>query len=318
MIDDFIFSFNCVAPIFLVIALGYFIRQKNFLNDETIKKMNDLVFTFALPFMLFRDIVSSRFDEFFDLKLLIWAVLSTSISYVLIWLFAELTIKDKPSIGAFVQGAFRSNYAIIGLPLISNILGSGGTGKGALIITFVVPLYNVLSVVVLSFRNYEKQSGRGAIKKAVASVCKNPLIIAILLALPFSFLKISLPKFSLSAINYMANMTTPLALLAIGGSINFKNSLKNMPLAAVCSSIKLVIIPLIFTPISVAVLNLRGEDLIVLYILYASPTAIVSYIMSSKMKSNASLAANIVLLSTLFSIVTLTAGIYALKTFELF
>lgn len=312
MLQDFIFSVNSVFPIFIVIGLGYFMRVKGFNDEKTIKKMNGIVFNFAVPLLLFRDIYNSDFSVSVDLKLICYAVLTTLLCFGVLWFFADKLIKDKKAVGAFVQGCYRGNYAIIGMSLVSSIIGSNMSGKSALITTFVIPLYNVLAVIVLTC-TAENLEGGGQIKKAILNICKNPLILGILAGVPFSLLNIKLPRAIISSINYMAQLATPLALIAIGGSINLKALKESFKLSMTATIIKLVIIPSLFLTLAYLIGLKSGEQMIILYVLYASPTAVNSYIMAANMGSDEKLASNIILMTTIFSVFTFTIGVYIFK-----
>lgn len=312
MLEDFIFSVNSVFPIFIVIALGYFMRVKGFNDEKTIKKMNSIVFNFAVPLLLFRDIYNSDFSVAMDLKLICYALLTTVFCFAVLWFFADKLIKDKKSVGAFVQGCYRGNYAIIGMSLVSSIIGNSMSGKSALITTFVIPLYNVLAVIVLTC-TAESLEGSGQIKKAVLNICKNPLILGILAGIPFSLLNIELPRAIIGSINYMAQLATPLALIAIGGSINLKALKESFKLSMTATIIKLVVIPSLFLTIAYLIGLNSGEQMIILYVLYASPTAVNSYIMAANMGSDEKLASNIILMTTIFSVFTFTIGVYIFK-----
>lgn len=311
MLNDFIFSINCVLPVFIIILFGYFLKKQNFLDKETINKLNSLSFNFAIPFLLFRDIYNSTINNIIDLKFLSYALISTIVIYILVWIGAKIFIKDNPLVGAFVQGCFRGNYAIIGLSLISNILGAEKISKAALITTFVIPLYNILAVIVLTFTS--KNKDKNNIKSAFMNILKNPLIIGIVCGLPFSIFGIELPTFAYNSVNYMAQLATPLALLAIGGSITFSSMKTNLKLSLSATFIKLILVPIISIWIATLVGITNPDDLLILYVLYASPTAINSFIMASKMGADEDLAANIVLLTTICSVITFTLGVYIFK-----
>lgn len=312
MLQDFLFSVNSVFPIFIVIALGYFMRVKGFNDENTIKKMNSIVFNFAVPLLLFRDIYKSDFSAAVDVKLIVYALSTTLICFGVLWFVADKMIKDKRSVGAFVQGCYRGNYAIIGMSLVSSIIGNGGSGKSAVITTFVIPLYNILAVIVLTC-TAESVGGGSHIKKAVVNICKNPLILGILAGIPFSLLHIKLPTAIESSIGYMAQLATPLALIAIGGSINMKAMKASFKLSLIATVIKLVIVPALFLSIAYFIGLKSGEQMIILYVLYASPTAVSSYIMAANMGSDDKLASNIILMTTIFSVFTFTVGVYIFK-----
>lgn len=311
MFNNLVFSLNCVLPIFIIIAFGFLLKQKDYLDEHTVKKINTLSFNFAIPFLLFRDIASADLGSIIDFRLLSYALISTLVIFILLWIGAKIFIKNEPSIGSFVQGCFRGNYAIIGLSLAASILGPDKTSKAALITTFVIPLYNLLAVIVLTFTSGNKNGNN--VKEAVKNICKNPLIIGIAIGLPFSIFNIALPKSIMNCVNYMAQLATPLALLAIGGSINFEGIKASFKLAMSAAFIKLIIVPIISLSIAILIGIKAAEDLVILYLMYASPTAINSFIMASKMGADEDLAANIVLLTTVFSVITFTFGIYIFK-----
>jgi predicted permease len=287
------------------------------MNTTIINGLNTITFNVALPLMLFRDIAKANFYELFAPGFIVYALLSTLLFFILSWLFAEWFIKDKTTIGAFVQGCFRGNYAIIGLFLISSVLGH--SGKGALIVLFAIPLYNILSIVVLTARSQTPRPFR--LGKTLVSIAKNPLILGILCGLPFSILQIPITsapelKFIATTLDYMAISANPMALLAIGASISIGKIQAGLSKALVAAAIKLVIGPVVFTLAAYLLrdlLGLSGDDLFVLCMMYSVPTAVASYVMASKMDNDADLAANIVLITSLLSLFSLTLAIYIFK-----
>ncbi len=315
--DALLFSINSSLPIFILIFVGWVVKRQGMLPHNVVGYVNSIAFNVAFPALLMREMAQADITRIFQPTFVLYGVGGVVLTFVGAWLLAEIFIKDKASIGSFVQGSFRGNYAIMGLLLIFNILGH--TGKGILLTAFAVPTFNILSVVVLTFRSRNPQGG--SIGKAVYSIARNPLIIGILLGLPFSLFHIPLftnesTKFLATAIKYLGDLANPLAMLAIGASISFGKVVKGMKKALVAATIKLVISPAVFVGIAYLLrdrLGFSGEDLLVLFVLYGVPTAVASYIMASKMDADADLATNILLLTSLLSIFTLTFGIFLFK-----
>jgi len=313
MLANFIYSVDCVMPLFIVLSIGFFLRQIGLIDHNAVMKMNAVVFNAALPVMLFRDISQSEFMSFFDLSLIVFCVVSTLIIFAILWAMSLIFFKERRSAGSFIQGAFRGNYAIIALPLISNILGRP-SGKAVLVAAFTIPLYNVLSVIALSYGASAKNgNSKAVVMGALKNIIRNPIIIGVILGIPFSVFKISFPRFVQSSINYMANLTTPMALLAIGATLTFNNLKRGFKKAALASAMKLIVMPFIFTTAALYTGH-TGEALVVLFAMYAAPTATSSYIMADIMKCDAELAANIVICTTVFSIFTFTVGIYIIRS----
>ncbi|MDR3132882.1 MAG: AEC family transporter [Prevotellaceae bacterium] len=316
--SPFLFSLNCVLPIFLIIVLGWALRQWKIIIKPVADALNTIAFNVTLPLLLFRDIAIARLQDIFSPAIILYAIAGTVLTFGITWFFAERFIKDRTAIGSFVQGSYRGNYAIIGLFLIVSILGH--TGKGALITAFAVPLYNILAVIILSVRSKNPQKVK--LRETLRNIIKNPLIIGIIAGLPFSIFEI--PLFShpqtgyiASTIDYLVNITNPIALLAIGASISVAKLKLGLPKALTATMIKIVVSPAIFTGIAYWMrepLGFSGEDLLILFIMFGVPTAVASFIMASKMNNDESLAANIILLSSVLSVLTLTFGIYLFKS----
>ena len=315
MLNNFIFSINAVLPVFIIILLGFGLKVKGVLDEAIVKKLNFVSFYYAVPFLLFRDIYNSDLNIAFDPKFVMYAVLTTFACCILVWAIGSVFIKDKPTLGSFVQGCFRGNYAIIGLPLVASVLGDLGTGKSAIITTFIVPIYNVLAVTVLTLNS--GKANDGSIKRALVNIAKNPLILGIVCGLPFTIFNIRLPQFIMGSIDYMAGLATPLALIGIGASISIGEVKETMKLTSVVTVVKLVIVPILFISLAILLGIRSAEELVILYVMYASPTAINSYIMASTMGANDKLAANIVIMTTFVSAFTFTFGVFLFKTLGL-
>jgi predicted permease len=314
----FLFSINSTLPVFLLIGVGWLLKNQGVLPQSAVGAINSIAFNVAFPALLFREMAQATIAQVFHPMFVAYGVGGTILTFALTWAGAELFIRDKAAIGAFVQGAFRGNYAIIGLMLIANILGH--TGKGILLTAFAIPTYNILSVALLTFRSRRPQ--RGSLRKASAGILRNPLIIGILLGLPFSLFHIPLftctgAKLVATTVRHLAELANPLAMLAIGASISSRTLLRGLPKMLAAAAVKLVVSPLIFAGAACLLrdaLGFSGEDLLVLFVMFGAPTAVASYIMASKMDADADLAAGILLLTSLLSVFTLTLGIYLFKS----
>ncbi|MFO7445477.1 MAG: AEC family transporter [Ignavibacteriaceae bacterium] len=299
-----------VAPVFLMVAIGYILRRLGIINDNFVSVSSKVVFTVSLPALIFKEVSTISLDQVFDINQIIFVYIITIITFALGWLFAIVFAKTDKDKGAFIQGSFRGNYAIIGLALIVNILGESALAKASLILSFVIPLYNVLTIIILTI-----YSGNGKplnILHLFRGVITNPLIVAIILALPFSYFQIELNSIITVTIDHIADLTLPLALVGIGGFLNFTD-IKNASVPAfLASSLKIILTPLIGT-LAAYLLGYRGNDIGILFIVFACPTAIASFIMAEAMGSNSRLAGNIVLITTIGSILTISAGLFILK-----
>ncbi len=306
------FTAGIVTPIFVIVLLGFLLRRGRLIDEAFINTSSRLVFMVALPTLMFMSIARTDFQATFNPALLGFVFLSTLASFLAIWWLAARRIKAPGDLGAFVQGAFRSNFGIIGMALSYNLFGSSGLSQAAMILALVIPMYNVLSVVVLTVTANRNSGDALSLRQILRAIALNPLIIAVVLALPFSYYGLHLPAALDTTGTYFANLTLPLALLAIGGALDLK-SLRNSSFTAFwATATKLLILPLLMVPIA-ALLGFEGVDLALLFVLFSSPTAAAAFVMARAMGANAQLTANIILTTTLGSIVTLSAGIFIMR-----
>ena len=317
--DNFIFSLNVTMPIFLLILLGYILRRINFLTEEFVAIANKYVFSIALPVMLFRDIAISDIMQNASLSFVLFCMLVTISMFLLVWLFSYLILKDKTMVGAFAQGASRGSAAILGVAFVENICGNAGMSP--LMIVSSVPFFNILSVIILTFsadfgkERTEAHSKKAAIKKSVINILKNPIIIGILLGMPFALFSIKIPAIPLRAVEYISQTTTPIALLAIGAGFDGKRAVSRLAPALGASFIKLILLPALFLPIAY-LMHFGPSEMAAILIMLAAPTTVSCYIMAKNMGNDEMLSSNIIVITTLLSSVTLTFWIFVLRTFH--
>lgn len=309
--NNFIFSLNVTMPIFLVMVIGYVLRRIGMLNEEFVTVANKFNFKVTLPVMLFRDISSVPIKEVFDLRYVLYCAIVSTVCFWVIWGGTKLFLKDKSMRGAFVQASFRSSAAVMGLAFIENIYGQ--SAMGPLMIIGAVPLYNIFSVIVLTFEADGEERDTGKIKQAMINILKNPIIIAIVLGLLSSLAGITYPVIVSSTVNKIAQLATPLALIALGAGFEGKQALAKLKPTLAASLIKLVLQPLVFLPVA-AWLGFNGEQMIGVLIMLAAPTTPSCYIMAKNMKNDGVLTASIVVATTLLAAFTLTGWIYILKS----
>jgi hypothetical protein len=315
--SNFLFSLNVTMPIFLVMVIGWFLKQIGMLDEHFVTVCNKFNFKVTLPFMVFRDLSGVDIRAEFDLRFVLFCAVSTTICFWAIWGAAKLFLKKQELRGAFVQASFRSSAAVMGLAFINNIYGS--SAMGPMMIIGAVPLYNIFSVLVLTFEAQAEEGERrdtGKIKEACINIAKNPIIISIVLGVAAALLKIDFPTIVDKTVNSVAQLATPLALIGLGAGFEGRKALAKIRPTLWASAIKLVIQPLVFLPAAVA-LGFTGEKIVAILIMLAAPATPSCYIMAKNMKNDGVLTASIVVMTTLLAAFTLTGWIYLLKTLGL-
>ena len=310
--ENFIYSVNATFPIFLVIVIGYVLKQIGMLNEEFVSVANKFNFKVTLPFLVFRDISNANIKEDFDAVFVLFCALVTSVCFFAIWGAAKCFIKDKTIVGAFVQASFRSSAAVMGIAFIQNIYGT--SGMAPLMIIGSVPLYNIYSVIVLTLEAENSGQGKEKLKKAFIGIITNPIILGILFGLIVSLLGITFPTVVNKTVQNMASMASPLALITIGAGFEGRKALAKIKPTIAVALIKLIVQATIFLPIAIQ-MGFRDEKMIAILVMLAAPTTPSCYIMAKNMNNDGVLTASAVVVTTLFSALTLTLWIYLLKTF---
>ncbi|PID49802.1 MAG: transporter [Proteobacteria bacterium] len=303
------FAFSVTGPIFIILSLGIFLKRKNIINDAFIEAGSKLVFNVTLPTLLFISISQTQISKSANLAMIAYGIGATLVLFTLLQWLTTYFIEPVADRGVVVQGAFRSNMGIIGLAYCVNAYGNTGLATASVYMGLLTILFNILSVITLS-RSLTAQdpSWRPIIK----GIARNPLIIGIILALPFAWLEWSLPKVLLQSGEYFAKMTLPLALLCTGATLNFNAMRKALGKTLSASLGKLILVPLVFAVAGIWP-GFRGMELGILMLMAFSPTAAASYIMVRAMGGNAVLAANIIAMTTVGSLLSTSLGIVLLK-----
>lgn len=310
--ENFIYSINVTMPIFLVMVIGYILKQIGMLNDNFVTVANKFNFKVTLPFMLFKDIAGVDIKAVFDIKYVLFCAIVSTICFWVVWGTAKLLVRDKTIRGAFVQSSFRGSAAVMGLAFIQNIYGS--SAMGPLMIVSAVPLYNIFSVIVLTFEANDSTGidKKAKIRQAGINICKNPIILSILAGLIVGLLGIQFPTLVNKTVSNVAQMATPLALITIGAGFEGRKALAKIAPTMAASMIKLVLQPLVFLPVA-AWMGFSGEKMIAILIMLASPTTPSCYIMAKSMNNDEVLTASVIVTTTLMAAFTLTGWIFLLK-----
>lgn len=309
--DSLIFAFEAVAPIIMMVAIGYILKRLGLMDQSFAKKANKLVFRLFLPVMLFLNVYRIEDITSMDFDYVGYAVAIVLIIFALAIPAVMLVTKKRERRGALLQGAFRSNYALIGIPLAQSLFGEKGTAVATLLSAIVVPIYNVLAVISLSvFRRGEKPS----VKKILLGILQNPLIQSIVAGLVALGMRGVLEYYGIGfrlsdltplykVLNYLADLATPMALLVLGAQFEFsavKELRREILFGAV---VRTVAAPLL--GIGAAFLLFRqqfsGAHFAAFVAVFATPVSVSSVPMAQEMDSDVTLAGQLVVWTTLIS-----------------
>lgn len=309
--EHLIFSLNATIPIFLTMVLGYLFKQCRMIDEPFVKVLNKFNFQVTLPVMLFEDLAGADFASVWDGKYVLFCFGVTFVSIFAIWGISSLLLKEKDVVGEFTQGCYRSSAAVLGLAFIQNIYGT--SLMAPLMIIGTVPLYNVMAVVILSFTGPgEHKLNKEGLKKSIMGIAQNPIIISIVLGIAVSLMHVEFPYIVDKTIHNFSVMASPLALIGLGAGFEGRKAVKKLRLTAVCTAVKLLLLPAMFLPVALW-MGFTGEKLVAILVMLGSATTPSCYIMAKNMGHEGVLTSGTVVATTFFSSISLTFWIFVLK-----
>ncbi|MBP7154243.1 MAG: AEC family transporter [Oscillospiraceae bacterium] len=311
--ENLMISANAVLPMCLVMALGYGTRRLGWLRREEISTINKIAFRIFLPCLLYYNIYCSDLSGSFDPLLMTYAVGGVLLTFGLALGYTLLTEKLPERRGVLIQGMFRSNYVIMGIPVATALLGADQLGTVSILIAVIVPLFNMLAVVVLEVFRGQKPKPL----HILGQIAKNPLVIGSVLGILTLVAGIRLPHILEQTIQSVSAIASPLQLFLLGAFFQF-SGLKTYRRELVTVSIaKLIVSPGLFLGLG-ALLGFRGVAFVSLIGIFASPTAVNSFTMAQQMGGDAELAGDIVVTTSAASILTMFLWIFLFKSLGMF
>lgn len=311
--SSFAVCLNAVLPLFLVMGLGYIARCTGAISRTDVPKANKWAFKFFMPIMLFYNIYTSDLSAAAQPKIIIFAVVCVLVLYGLSFGFVMLAEKQDDKRGVMIQGLYRSNFVIMGIPLAAQLVEGADLGPVVILVAVVIPMFNVLAVITLELFNGKKPTAG----KMLLDILKNPLIIGIVTGIAVRLIGLKLPTAVESAAGMIGKAGSPLMLFLLGAFFEIKGvGTHKKQLAVVCVG-RLVIVPAIFLTLAV-LCGVRGVELAAMIAIFGSPTAISSFTMTQQMGGDAALAGDIVIFTSALSCITMFAWALALKSLGMF
>lgn len=312
--ENLLFCLNATVPVFMLMILGFFFRRIRLFNDAFVSQANKFVFTIALPVLVFRDLATTDFISAWDTSFVLFCF-GVTLLCILLAFFLSLFFRKKYSQGEFIQAAYRSSAALLGIALIQNIYGD--SGMAPLMIIGSVPLYNIMAVVVLEFFKPDQGNKKGFDKKLIFYTLKgiltNPILIGIFLGILWSVLRVPMPKMLDKTLTHVSNLATPLGLMAMGATFDIKRAFGCLQPALLCTFMKLIGFVSLFLPLALA-LGFRNSQIIAILIMLGSATTVSCFVMAKNMGHDGVLSSSVVMLTTFFSAFTITFWLFLLKS----
>ena len=322
--ENLAISVNAVLPLIICMAAGYLFRRTKLVDEGFCRKCNTFCFKTFLPLMIFMNVYNSDLESAVQPGAFLFAAAAVLVIFAAAFLIIPRIVKkgSVDSAGSPVSAAsrqavliqciFRSNFVIFGYQVVANVYGAGEAAVASVMAAIVVPLYNVLAVITLEYFTNSKNG----LRPVILGIIKNPLIIGAVAALLFKLSGLTLPAPLHTGLSDMAGMATPLALVVLGGTFHFDALRRNAGALAIGTLGKIVVSPLIMVPIAAA-FGFRDANLLSLVIVFASPAAVNSYTMAAAYGHDPELAGQLVVVTSVLSMVSVFGWIFLLRTLGL-
>ncbi len=305
-------SFEAVTPIFLMLLLGYTLNRINFVDEKVFDAINKLVFKIFLPILLFYNIYKTKVVQGLgsELDLFLFTIIAVLCIFAIALVAVFFITKDNSKRGVLLQASFRTNFAILGVPLVSYICGDNASGLSALMVALVVPLFNVLAVISLEIFN----GGNINFKKIIKGIVTNPLIIGCLAGIVFLLFRIEIPQDLEKTVSDISKVASPLAIIVLGAGFTFTSIKGYIKENVIIVLARLVVLPLIILSVA-AFMGFKGEAFACLLVTFGGPIAVSSFSMAQQMGGDKTLAGQLVVLTSAFCILTLFVWIFVFSHF---
>ena len=314
MFDNFVVAVSAVVPMFCLMAIGAFVKFRRWLTDEELNHMNRMVFRVFFCCMMFYSIYTTELATSFRPRLMIFAVCGVLMVFALLMIFVPRIEPDNRRRGVLVQAIFRSNFVLMGVPIVANIFGDENIAVSTVMIAVIVPLYNILAVFALeTFRN-----GKFSLVPILKDIFKNPMILGGIAGAALLILGVEVPKPVLKPIGQISAATTPVALIILGASFKLGSTHEHRRQLFGAIFGRLIFVPAIILSTAAFVFGFRGVEFVTLVAIFASPCAVVSFAMAQQMGGDADLAGNCVVFTSALSCLTIFCWILLFKTLGVF
>lgn len=323
---DFLFAVNATAPIVLMVAIGYILKRIGMLDAGVAKVLNKLVFRVFLPCMLFLNMYKIESLSDVDFSFVWYTIIATVVLFAAAIASVCFFTKENPKRGALLQSVFRANYALVGIPLATSLFGTEGAIAATVLSAFIVPIFNSLAVVGLSIFSSDKKP---SVKKILIGIAKNPLIQSIALGFLALGIRAIFVKCNISfrltdiepvykTLNNLSSVATPLALLVLGAQFELSAipQLKKYIIFGVLA--RNFIVPLLGLGVAYLIGGFSGAHFATFVAVFCTPVAVSSVPMAQEMDADVSLAGQLVIFTTLLSVVSIFLASYILKVIGVF
>lgn len=299
---------NVAFPIFGVILAGYLAGRWRILGGEATSALNAFVSYFALPVLFFGTLARTPVQAVLDPALLAGFGLAVVATFVVGMITTRLV--SRGGLAAMsLQGIASSwgNVGYMGVPLCLAAFGEAGLPPAMLSVIVTAVISMVFGVMLIEL---EVAAGHGPIRtffRAAFNVARNPLPLSIGFGILASWIGLPVPTPVEKWIDLLGAAAAPCALFAIGLFLSDKSIKSGLAEAGLATLIKLLLQPLLAALILPAFIDIRSVPGQVALLMAALPTAANAFVLAKQFDVSVEQNTAAVLLSTAFSVITVSA-----------
>ncbi|MCP1102268.1 putative permease [Aequitasia blattaphilus] len=306
---------SVVFPLLVYMVIGFTVRKIGWVSRQALAEINKVVFRILMFILVFLNAYTADMEKVFQkesMKLIALAVISLLVVFAIAWIITGKTVEDKKRRSVIFQGIYRSNLILFGLPVSIAVYGEGGVSVISILIVILIPIYNIVAAFVLN----GAKRGQGGILNCVGASLTNPMVLGAVGGILFNALQIHVPEIIYTPLSALSKTATPLAFIILGGSLMFSKMKADLKPILMVSVIRLLLIPACVISIGLF-MGIRGEGIVGLLCAFASPISVSSYTMAKDLDVASDLAAELVAVTTVASIITMFLWISSLNYFHI-
>ncbi len=291
-------SLNALIPVFVIIALGFALKARDFPGNAFWAPAEKLVYWVMFPALLINNTASADLSGLgiAAIAAVLLGALGTLGLFVLI--LARVIGLGGPQTSSFLQGSVRSN-AYLGIAAVQAVYGTDGLALVGLVVTIIVPTVNFLSVLTLMLTDQRKPDPRAL----VMGVLSNPLILACITGFTLNASGVVLPEMVTRLLVIMGAGALPLGLLSVGAGLVFGELRGHAVLIGVTAGFKLLALPLAVA-FGFHLLGVTGPIVPVALLFMSMPIAPSAYVLARLLGGDAALLAGMITATTLLAMIT--------------
>ena len=309
MLESFMVAFNAVAPFLILLGIGFGAVRLKLADRAFMDRLNALNYRLFFPFLMFNNVYSAKPENMPSVKLMLTGALSVILLVILLVIIVPKFVKENPRRGVVIQGIFRSNFIIYGIPLTTYVFGTEKSSVCGMMIMIMVSIFNIAAVIVLELF---REGGKIRPGMLLLGIVKNPLLQGCVVGLLFYLLQIRLPSFIAAPVSSLAGAATTVALVVLGANLKFDELKKNRRTISAVLVIRLILLPVVMV-VFAYLIGLRGVELFLMLMIFGTPVATSSYPMAQNMGGDGQLAGQLVFVSTVASLATIFVFIFTLS-----